>query len=492
MADRRGDHTDEVLGSVRELLRGQRWLEQLVASLARGKRAVACSGEDSETVAQAAGEGAEEKLVGGGESLSRMPSSRWVSRRLTSTPDIVAAWEVGSLGIGEWMLQGGGESIGTQVWLERAETDSATVIQIFKIVRIMRLSAVIWMRNIGAANRCFAAFQSALAQMAPGFTRASPVNDNEKVFNVEPGPRMQMRQQVGGKLKQTRPQTVKDLAASDAIPLPLRHLIQRLSGPGPRRRCRRTGCAEAQGATLFEVVLQNADALMPILTRKGLPGQIALARAGRLEMAAARCLRRTSKGLRCAPRLRRWGQRAFARMALAWAAGGSLEASCRLPGGEQRAGERPDKCAQRLLEGKLGALADNIEMVGVQRQGGDDNSRTFGAPTRRARAVVSAEWPVHDDVVAHRLQLQVLQRCLAACRASGRRLVLSLEMFESDVQRVLDEYVLQRAIREQDMTQDSRPWPNYARDYRPLVELCREHGVRVIAANAPRRYVSLV
>jgi hypothetical protein len=71
-------------------------------------------------------------------------------------------------------------------------------------------------------------------------------------------------------------------------------------------------------------------------------------------------------------------------------------------------------------------------------------------------------------------------------------MVLSLEMFESDVQQVLDEYVLHKAIREEDLLQDSRPWANYKRDYQPLVQFCREHGVRVVAANAPRRYVSLV
>merc|ERR1719265_2210507 len=41
------------------------------------------------------------------------------------------------------------------------------------------------------------------------------------------------------------------------------------------------------------------------------------------------------------------------------------------------------------------------------------------------------------------------------------------------------------------MLQDCRPWGNY-RDYRPLVEICRQRGQRVVAANAPRRYVSLV
>eukprot|EP00929_Paragymnodinium_shiwhaense_P086824 TRINITY_DN47241_c0_g2_i1.p1 TRINITY_DN47241_c0_g2~~TRINITY_DN47241_c0_g2_i1.p1 ORF type:complete len:497 (-),score=72.73 TRINITY_DN47241_c0_g2_i1:296-1786(-) len=99
---------------------------------------------------------------------------------------------------------------------------------------------------------------------------------------------------------------------------------------------------------------------------------------------------------------------------------------------------------------------------------------------------------VHDDKVAHRLQLQMLAHCIDACRACGRRVVLSMEMFETDVQHVLDEYVLQKAIREEDFLQDARPWANYTEDYRPLVELCRESGVRVVAANAPRRYVSLV
>jgi hypothetical protein len=99
---------------------------------------------------------------------------------------------------------------------------------------------------------------------------------------------------------------------------------------------------------------------------------------------------------------------------------------------------------------------------------------------------------VHDDKVAHELQMQILMHCATACRERGRRLVLSLEMFESDVQGVLDEYVLRRGIREEDMLQDARPWNNYQTDYRPLVEFCREFGIRVVASNAPRRYISLM
>jgi uncharacterized iron-regulated protein len=64
-------------------------------------------------------------------------------------------------------------------------------------------------------------------------------------------------------------------------------------------------------------------------------------------------------------------------------------------------------------------------------------------------------------------------------------------MFERDVQTVLDEY-LAGLISERHFLLSSRPWPNYETDYRPLVEYAREHGLPVIAANAPARYVSRV
>ncbi len=93
----------------------------------------------------------------------------------------------------------------------------------------------------------------------------------------------------------------------------------------------------------------------------------------------------------------------------------------------------------------------------------------------------------HDDAVAHALQLRLLE----AADTLGRPVALSLEMFERDVQPVLDEY---RAglIRERDFLAAARPWGNYATDYRPLVEHAVAHGLPVLAANAPGRYVNRV
>jgi uncharacterized iron-regulated protein len=59
-------------------------------------------------------------------------------------------------------------------------------------------------------------------------------------------------------------------------------------------------------------------------------------------------------------------------------------------------------------------------------------------------------------------------------------------MFDRDVQEVLDRY-LAGAINEEQLLKAARPWPRYASDYRPLVELAKAEGWPVIAANLPRR-----
>ncbi|HEX8707464.1 MAG TPA: ChaN family lipoprotein [Pyrinomonadaceae bacterium] len=103
----------------------------------------------------------------------------------------------------------------------------------------------------------------------------------------------------------------------------------------------------------------------------------------------------------------------------------------------------------------------------------------------------------HNDPAAHLLELELLRRARerfgdAAVGAARRRsLALSLEMFERDVQLILDEY-LGGLISERHFLASSRPWNNYQSDYRPLVELAREQGLAVIAANAPARYVNRV
>jgi uncharacterized iron-regulated protein len=92
---------------------------------------------------------------------------------------------------------------------------------------------------------------------------------------------------------------------------------------------------------------------------------------------------------------------------------------------------------------------------------------------------------VHDDAVAHHLEYSILRDT----QTPG--LALSLEMFETDVQYVLDEY-LAGQINEEHLISDARAWNHYDTDYKPLIELARQRHLPVIAANPPRRYVNIV
>lgn len=95
----------------------------------------------------------------------------------------------------------------------------------------------------------------------------------------------------------------------------------------------------------------------------------------------------------------------------------------------------------------------------------------------------------HDDPTQHMLEAELLRR--AHARHGGAPVALSLEFFQRDVQPIVDEYLMD-LISEKSFLADSRPWPRYETDYRPLVEFAKENGIQVIAANAPRRYASRV
>jgi len=91
----------------------------------------------------------------------------------------------------------------------------------------------------------------------------------------------------------------------------------------------------------------------------------------------------------------------------------------------------------------------------------------------------------HDDPLAHQWEL-FIWKALASPETA-----LALEMFETDVQPLLDLYLAGSVSREEFLA-GSRPWGNYEQDYEPMVEYAREHGFRVIAANVPRPFAAAV
>jgi uncharacterized iron-regulated protein len=102
---------------------------------------------------------------------------------------------------------------------------------------------------------------------------------------------------------------------------------------------------------------------------------------------------------------------------------------------------------------------------------------------------------IHDDPTGHALEAELFRRAYetygmaAGDGEATRSVAASLEFFQRDAQPILDEY-LQGLISESSFTAASRPWPRYDTDYRPVVEYAKEHGLPVVAANAPQRYVN--
>ncbi|AHJ96435.1 hypothetical protein Hsw_0840 [Hymenobacter swuensis DY53] len=94
----------------------------------------------------------------------------------------------------------------------------------------------------------------------------------------------------------------------------------------------------------------------------------------------------------------------------------------------------------------------------------------------------------HNDPIAHWLELQLTKDLL---RLRQGQLVLGLEMFERDVQPLVDQYTTGE-LDDKGFEADSRPWPNYATDYKPLLQLARQQKFRVVGTNVPRRYASQV
>jgi uncharacterized iron-regulated protein len=118
----------------------------------------------------------------------------------------------------------------------------------------------------------------------------------------------------------------------------------------------------------------------------------------------------------------------------------------------------------------------------TSRQGFSD-FETMLADLAKADVVFVGEQ--HDDPATHRLEAAILD----GLRRRNVAVILSLEMFERDVQPALSAY-LAGGTSEEEFLKVSRPWPRYATDYRALVEMAKSERWPVIASNVPRRYAS--
>ena len=87
---------------------------------------------------------------------------------------------------------------------------------------------------------------------------------------------------------------------------------------------------------------------------------------------------------------------------------------------------------------------------------------------------------VHNSDENHEQQRALLD---ALCQ-KHKDVVVSMEMFERDVQDKLDAYLAGK-LAEPEFKKQARAWPNW-NHYRPVVQIAAMRKLPVIAANAPR------
>ena len=95
---------------------------------------------------------------------------------------------------------------------------------------------------------------------------------------------------------------------------------------------------------------------------------------------------------------------------------------------------------------------------------------------------------LHNNPICHWLELQLTKDLQAEKKGN---LVLGAEMFETDNQIALSDYVQGRTTGKE-LAAQARLWPNYDTDYKPIIDFAREQHVPFIATNVPRQYARLV
>ncbi len=121
----------------------------------------------------------------------------------------------------------------------------------------------------------------------------------------------------------------------------------------------------------------------------------------------------------------------------------------------------------------------------------DENGKTVKFEKmldRMSNADIILFGELHNNPISHWLQVELIAELF---KQKGDKLVLGAEMFESDNQLILDEY-LSGTISQKRFEEEARLWPNYKTDYKPLIEFAKRNNIYFVASNVPRRYAALV
>ena len=93
---------------------------------------------------------------------------------------------------------------------------------------------------------------------------------------------------------------------------------------------------------------------------------------------------------------------------------------------------------------------------------------------------------LHNNPIAHWLQYTTLQDL-----HGKRALTLGAEMFETDNQQGVDEYLVGK-LNAKELGKLVRLWNNFNTDYKPLLDFAKKNQLKFVATNIPRTYANQV
>lgn len=88
----------------------------------------------------------------------------------------------------------------------------------------------------------------------------------------------------------------------------------------------------------------------------------------------------------------------------------------------------------------------------------------------------------HDDEEGHKEKASLYHFLSKELKPS-----LSMEMFETDQQIILDEFSA-GILEGKQISRETRVWNHFERDYLPMLDIAKSNKVKILGANAPRRY----
>jgi uncharacterized iron-regulated protein len=95
---------------------------------------------------------------------------------------------------------------------------------------------------------------------------------------------------------------------------------------------------------------------------------------------------------------------------------------------------------------------------------------------------------LHNNPICHWLELEITKDLYDLKKND---LILSAEMFESDDQIAINEYLASK-LSDKTFKDEVKLWSNYSNDYKPLLDFAKTNHLNFVAANIPRRYANLV